>query len=190
MDPEAAGNLFMDLLLVSCSGIRDPWFLLPVDRQPSAHAYRERVYTYELYHQLRVRTEGTAVAGSPAYILSGEIDKAGLNAVIENGTHKPDLVWHVPSERLNAAVVEVKAAERWDRSGISKDLRTLAAFLSAGDRAYQRGALLMYGPGEEQFIADRVRALVQPVDEAALRRAHLLWHPSAGECARDLGPIG
>ena len=86
------------------------------------------------------------VAGAPAYVLSGEIDKAGLNAVIAGGTNKPDLVWHVPGTGLNAVVAEVKTTYRWDSNGVMKDLQTLAAFLAAGDRACKRGVLLMFGP--------------------------------------------
>lgn len=190
LHPRAAAESFLDLLLETCSAVQKPWFLLPVAREDRASVHRERVYCYELYHQLRVRTEGHTAVGSPAYVLSGEIDKAGLHTVIANGTHKPDLVWHVPGEGLNAVVAEVKTTSNWVRGGVRKDLQTLAAFLTAGDRAYERGVLLMFGPGEEDVIAQSVRELVLASEQSALRRAHLVWHPVAGAPACDLGPIG
>lgn len=190
LHPEAAAEWFIDLLLATCGAVSDRWFLMPIDREDHDGVYRERVYCYELYHQLRVRTEDSVVAGAPAYVLSGEIDKAGLNAVIAGGTHKPDLVWHVPGTRLNAVVAEVKTTYRWDSDGIVKDLQTLAAFLTAGDRAYKRGVLLMFGPvADEDLIARRVRELALASDHSALRRANLVWHPSPGDRAHDLGPI-
>ncbi|MGY0390332.1 hypothetical protein ACWZJV_25460 [Nocardioides sp. WG-D5] len=190
LHPRAAAESFLDLLLETCSAVQSHWFLLPVAQEDRAPVYRERVYCYELYHQLRVRTEGHAVAGSPAYVLSGEIDKAGLHTVIANGTHKPDLVWHVPGEHLNAVVAEVKTTSKWDRGGVRKDLQTLAAFLTAEDRAYARGVLLMFGPGDDDIICQRVRELVPASEQPALRQAHLVWHPEPGTPARDLGPIG
>lgn len=190
LPPNAAADQFLKLLLETCRAVQAPWFLVPADRKGRAPAYRERLYCYELYHQLRVRTEGHVVAGSPAYGLSGEMDKAGLHAVIVNGKHKPDLIWHVPGKHLNAVVAEVKTTSRWNHAGVKKDLQTLAAFLTAGDRAYARGVLLMFGPGEEDIIAHRVRKLVQASEQSALRRARLVWHPEPGAPARDLGPIG
>lgn len=113
-----------------------------------------------------------------------------MNAVVENGRHKADLVWHVPGRRLNAAVVEVKTTRTWSHSGVAKDLHTLAAFLTAGDRAYERAALLMFGPEVAEGILSRVRNSVEPGDEVALRKAQLVWHPCPGRPGEDLGPIG
>lgn len=186
---DAAAEQFLKLLLETCSAVEAPWFVVPVDRNGRAHAYRERVYCYELYHQLRVRTEGHALAGSSEYVLSGEMDKAGLHTVVVNGKHKPDLVWHVPGTNNNAVVAEVKTTSRWNHAGVKKDLQTLAAFLTAGDRSYALGVLLMFGPDEEGILADRIRKLVPPGEQSALTRARLVWHPKAGATARDLGPI-
>jgi hypothetical protein len=92
-----AARGFRDLLCEAAAAVGAQWFLLPIfsgDSKAPTRRYRERVYCYELYHQIRLLSETPlgADAGAPRYLLSGEIDKAGLNAVIDNGRHKPDLV--------------------------------------------------------------------------------------------------
>lgn len=196
VSPDVASRHFMALLDVACGRIGQRWFLLPFDRAGAAAgstAYRERVYCYELYHQLRRLSDtaqGTA-AGAPAYVLSGEIDKAGLNAMSVGGREKPDLVWHVPGTPRNAVVIEVKALSRWSPSGVAKDLRTLSTFLSVPDRAYRCGALLVFGPEGGDDLQKRVRraAHAASVESAPLQRARLLWHRAAGAALEDLGAI-
>jgi hypothetical protein len=130
--------------------------------------YRERVYCYELYHQLRLLTcDGQYAGEHGTYLVSGEIDKAGLGSVIEGGRHKPDLVWHVPGSDENATVVEVKAAPA-TVSGLRKDVATLSAFTNAPDRPYQQGVLLVFGEPDEQRLRLKVaRAARQTRDEVA-----------------------
>ena len=104
--------------------------------------YRERVYCYELYHQLRSRwpieTE---------YTLSGEVDKSGHPLIRDNGldNKKPDFLVHKPGTMENYLVVEVKPINA-DRNNIFKDLKTLTAFRRKG--GYQRAILLFYGLDE------------------------------------------
>lgn len=67
--------------------------------------YRERVYCYELYHQLRC-----VLGDSSLYELNGEVDKAG-HPIIQKalGAKKPDLIVHVQGKMAkNLAVIEVK----------------------------------------------------------------------------------
>jgi hypothetical protein len=197
VSPDKAAQEFMELLEVACSSVDRLWFNLPVADIGGAAgvtAYRERVYCYELYHQLRLLTgpPGGPVDGSPHYTLSGEIDKAGLNAMTLGGKHKPDLVWHVPGDSgHNAVVVEVKTAYRWSRRGVAKDLETLSTFLSAPNRSYRRGVLLVFGRTDQEWLRNRVgrAADAANTDRGALQRAHIWWHPHAGERPKDLGPI-
>ncbi|MFD1250639.1 hypothetical protein ACFQ3F_22805 [Nocardioides ginsengisoli] len=152
-------------------------------------AYRERVYCYELYHQVRALTQHSRLAGAPEFVLSGEIDKAGLNAVVEGGKHKPDLVWHVPGQNRNAVVVEVKLASSLTARGIRKDLATLNSFLT-GDRSYSRGIYLLYGPCDPERVQDRVVGLAAELGSSQLDRAILMWHPTPGVAPRVLGRLG
>jgi hypothetical protein len=76
-------------------------FLLPV-ADSTKPALRERVYCYELYHQLRCIC--------PALSISAEPDKRG-NSAFPAGIKRPnpDLIFHVPgSNDDNLAVVEVE----------------------------------------------------------------------------------
>lgn len=64
-------SIILDALVQATAKIAPPYFQLPVARL-EAPLYRERVYCYELYHQLRLEV--------PAYLpysLSGEVDKLG-----------------------------------------------------------------------------------------------------------------
>jgi hypothetical protein len=205
---EAAGA-FLGMLAAACEGVGDRWFVLPVassDGDPS-RAYRERVYCYELYHQLRLleRDDRFLGTGTPEYALSGEIDKAGLNAVIKDGREKPDLVWHVPGLSCgNAVVVEVKSAGSVvssgisvDRVGLRKDVGTLGKFLSADHRSYAAGVLLLYGAPQEEAGALRRLVLRQAhqafaehaLDAAVGRRIHMFLHPAPRRSVIDLGTI-
>jgi hypothetical protein len=195
LSADIASSRFMELLNIACQRIDQRWFVLPVDSRLAARstAYRERVYCYELYHQLRRFSdapEGIA-AGAPDYLLSGEIDKAGLNVITVNGREKPDLVWHVPGTSRNAVVIEVKPASRWSPRGVAKDLKTLAAFLNVPKRGYRRGVLLIFGPADPADLQDRVRraADAASLDPALLTRASLLWHAAATKEPQNLGSI-
>ncbi|GAA2375223.1 hypothetical protein [Dactylosporangium salmoneum] len=196
VDREQAAAEFLNLLDKAARRVDDPWFLLPVaaeDTKAPVRRYRERVYCYELYHQIRVLAtgKGSVAADTQTYVLSGEIDKAGLNAVIDGGLHKPDLVWHVPGvSEHNAVVVEVKAADNLQAEPLRKDLRTLRAFLDA-ERGYAHAAFLVYGWATEEALRQR---LLRAADQLGLpddvrRRTHLLWHPRARGHIRDLGSL-
>jgi hypothetical protein len=77
------------------------YFQLTVARNDEL-IYRERVYCYELYHQLRL-----LLGDDFPYKLDGELDKRG-HAIISDGK-KPDFVIHVPGEMgQNLVVIEVK----------------------------------------------------------------------------------
>lgn len=92
--------------------IAQEYFLLPVaDREGGEPLvqYRERVYAYELYHQLRRRWPPWR------YSLGGEVDKR-RHPIIRDGclkNVKPDLIVHVPRDmNHNLAVIEIKGASR------------------------------------------------------------------------------
>ncbi len=198
MDPSTPEPVaaFLRLLDEAARRVPERWFLLPVavhNTTGPVTRYRERVYCYELYHQIRVLSEGPwgAAAGAPAYVLSGEIDKAGLNAVIDGGQHKPDLVWHKPGDwRHNAVVVEVKAAAPLRPAPLRKDIDTLSVFLQA-ERGYECGALLIYGETERDALRGRVLRAADRVglSDAVRRRTQLLWHSKAGDRIKNLGTL-
>src|SRR5689334_16425882 len=95
--------LFERKLAEACGRIGPEYFQLPVADADSV--YRERVYCYELYHQLRSEW------GDLPFSLSGEVDKA-RHPYFRGGPYsrsKPDLLVHQPGNMEgNLACVEVK----------------------------------------------------------------------------------
>jgi len=133
--------------------------------------YRERVYCYELYHQLRC-----ILGNSFQYKLDGEIDKRA-HPIIEPelGAKKPDFIVHMPGEMdRNLVIMEVKSVNVKDKiNKLRKDLKTLKGFL---DKAgYYRAIMLIYGNGKQglpQEIRDEIKNF---------SKNHILlaWHPCA-----------
>lgn len=70
---------FVQKLSVAASEIDNLYFQLPVAEADAV--YRERVYCYELYHQLR------SVWEDLPYALSGEVDKVG-HPLFRNGPYE------------------------------------------------------------------------------------------------------
>ena len=140
---------FDEILMDSAAGIGDQYFQLPVAGSDDL-IYRERVYCYELYHQMRARWPEECL-----YSLGGEVDKAGHPLVRGNGLDglKPDFLVHVPGDMgENYAVVEVKPANG-SPDGVAKDIETLKAFVQHAE--YERGIFLVYGARIDD-LPDRV----------------------------------
>lgn len=162
---------FLGILSVSCERIEADYFQLP---QAGGDAiYRERVYCYELYHQMR-----TAWGMFP-YSLGGEVDKSG-HPLFRGGPYaqaKPDFLVHVPGDMgQNLAVVEVKAATT-SAAALLADIDKLSWF--CGDPAsYHCGILLVFGPDEKfQRYSEEVVARVEAVHSAHILLAQ---HTGAG----------
>lgn len=164
-------ELFIQLLTAATARIPGLYFQLPIAGKDDP-IYRERVYCYELYHQMRALLEtDNALA---RYALSGEIDKQN-HPIIRPCS--PDLVFHVPGDMgSNIAVVEVKPANG-AVDGIKKDLGNLSYFVDERVR-YQLGIQLVYG-GDEADL-DKFRTEFHRIDATRLR---LYWHRRAGESA-------
>ncbi len=138
-------------IAIATSLIAPEYFQLPVAR--AGHVYRERVYCYELYHQLR------NVWGGCPYSFGGEVDKSG-HPYFQDGPYaeaKPDLLVHRPGTMDgNLTVVEVKPASVSDDDG-RKDLRKLTWFCKKA--GYYRGVFLVYGEsGEPGAVAAKIHA--------------------------------
>lgn len=126
------------ILQQATAGIARDYFYLSLDGGDPV--YRERVYCYELYHQMRMRWPAQS-----SFYLNGEVDKARHPKMIElrDCFPKPDLLVHRPGYmKGNYAVIEVKC-ERAGKHGIAKDLETLSFFVN--EFSYQRAIYLIYG---------------------------------------------
>ena len=155
-----------EILRQATAAIDGDYFLLPI--HGASCAYRERVYCYELYHQMRLRWPD----GSP-YRLNGEVDKSAhpYFQQMDTGKPKPDLLVHQPgSGEYNHAVIEVKSVAGQD---IQKDLETLSLFQNIG---YERAIFLIYGADDR---VAKVRSLAERAPHLAPIELWLHLAPNA-----------
>jgi hypothetical protein len=161
---------FIALMVEATARIPAHYFQLPTVDKVEA-IYRERVYCYELYHQLRGLLDGEERFAH--YALSGEVDKQG-HAIIRQSA--PDFVFHNPGSMENLVVMEVKPVNASPR-GIQKDIDTLTYFVSP-PVSYQCGVHLVYGDDEDLFA--RFQSKFCALDPGHFR---LYWHRRHGEPA-------
>ncbi len=141
---------FMYFSLIRCAMARveAKYILLEVAGGNPKH--RERVYCYELYHQMRCLQEQCALQNK--FTINGEIDKRGPQEVVED--FNPDFVMHTPkSMKNNGCVVEVKVRSNSnsrviDENGVLKDLKTITCMMNCYE--YQYGALIFVDVTEEE----------------------------------------
>jgi len=169
---QADFDRFMTGLEIAGSRIDAHYFQIRVSGAEDS-IYRERVYCYELYHQLRV-----ALGDIFEYKLDGELDKKNHAILVRLGARKPDLVVHVPGNMDgNLVVIEVKKVET-RKQLLENDLCKLMKFLDDGN--YFRGIMLVYGDGYQK-LPDWIRDKVLQLQESRLA---LVWHAGPGESPR------
>lgn len=125
---------FTKIFQAATAAIEQKYFLLPIHGLDPT--YRERVYCYELYHQMRLLWPNSR------YTLNGEVDKRSHPYFADGSAPKPDFIVHVPGDGDNYAVLEVKPSHA-AADGILKDIETLTRFCR--DIRYQRAIYLVYG---------------------------------------------
>jgi hypothetical protein len=163
--------------------IEAQFFQLPVADADSV--YRERVYCYELYHQLRCGWQDFQ------FSLGGEIDKRG-NPHFQDGPYaesKPDLLVHQPGNMdRNLACVEVKPCDRRFEK-FREDLKKLTWFCHHA--RYHRGIFLVYGieVGEKPecvLLKAKLRRAAQDDTEIDLTRVSIIRHAAVGRRAEKV----
>jgi len=124
-DSKSELQVFLNGLDVACERISKEYIDFPVYSQ-NGTIYRERVYCYELYHQLR-----NALDQSFKYVISGEVDKRMHPVLSEEGEDKiiPDFLVHVPATMDNLVLMEVKSPNA-KIEGICKDVKTIRTFIN------------------------------------------------------------
>jgi len=172
-DAEIYGH-FRECLRAATQNIQSAYMFLPIAGSVLP-VYRERVYCYELYHQLRLTW-----CDYGGYSLGGEVDKTHhpLMRGLDIDNTKPDLLVHRPGDMGgNLIVIEVKPITTKKR-GIRKDLRTLTAFLHRGN--YHHATYLVYGDNSQAFngFVQKARILQEEDTERRinLNAITLYWH--------------
>ncbi len=126
-------ELYLELVKKALQNVEQSYFKLPTIYQPGG-IVRERVFCYELYHQMRLLGFDDSVR------LHAEIDKR-RNPHFKDNPANPDFVFHVPGQmERNTLVMEVKG--KLGIRGIYKDFQTLLDFTEK--RAYRKGIFILY----------------------------------------------
>lgn len=146
-----------------------------LDIAGSEAVFRERVYCYELYHQMRLRWPPKDKC---RFLLSGEVDKSGHMVMQQLGADgtKPDLLVHRPGfMEDNFAIIEVKHSTALE--GMRKDLKTLDLFMRRAN--YKRAIYLIYGGLATEKAAAKFAAEAK---ELGIKTAIEVWlQPECGK---------
>ncbi|MCC3359422.1 hypothetical protein [Bacillus sp. REN16] len=106
---------------------------------------RERVFCYELYHQMRMIQDKYELTNIS---LSAEIDKRGHNGFKRRDQKNPDFVFHqYGTFKRNEIVIEVKGSLG---RGIFKDFETLSVYCNRYQ--YKHAYFILYNSNVNQLI--------------------------------------
>ena len=139
--------------------------------------YRERVYCYELYHQLRL-----LLGDDFPYKLDGELDKKSHRIIL--GEEKPDFIIHVPGEmEQNLVVMEVKTlvAVKGDINKLRNDFGKLERFIS--EAKYYRAIMLIYG----NVNGNLPQNIKQEIESIQDKKIITLWHYKLNKKPKIIG---
>jgi len=161
-------------LIEATKNVEEIYFQLPVAGLEEPQ-FRERVYCYELYHQMRLRWPNVP------YRITGEIDKNGHPWIYRGPLDfsKPDFTIHFPGRMGdNLLVIEVKAINPADEQ-IVTELRKLTGYRRTAD--YFAAYYLIYGCSDAQAneFANRCSGLAAHDGEIDLLRIKLFNHTRA-----------
>lgn len=149
----------------------------------------ERVYCYELYHQLRCRWPIFLHETGINYSLNGEVDKGGnptVSGIIDKA--KPDLLIHVPGNHTNnLVVIEVKRIDA-DPNEIETDLVKLTNFRRSVEKfqAYAAAYLLIFGNERDRINLFRKKAFSFEKGKVDLSLIKLFHHPAPSVPVKQL----
>jgi len=167
---------FVAMLVAATGKVEEAYFQVQTaSKDGSKTVYRERVYCYELYHQLR-----KLLQGEPGpYTLMGELDKKGHEII--GGDPVPDFVFHKPSKMgYNLVVMEVKHIANNETSEILKDCEKLRRFVEEGQ--YKGAIYLVFGNDGGQI--NRFRQIAtEKLSGLSNASFVLLWHGRVHHCA-------
>jgi len=162
-------HCFMESFLNSVESIDVHYFKTNVYGSEQSIS-RERIYCYELYHQMRKQ-----LGDDFPFRLDGELDKQNhpeIHDII--GPKKPDFVVHVLGDMSkNLVIVEVKRLVA-EIGEIKEDIVTLQEFLD--NAAYFRAILLIFGDGYSRKFG-RIK---QEWTDTSDNRIILVWHNQVG----------
>jgi len=162
VDKKKDFNYFLEQLKNATAKIDSQFFKLSRAGYCEEQIFRERVYCYELYHQLRYTIDDNF-----PYQLNGEVDKRGHSFI--KGEFKPDFIVHIPGDmKNNLAVIEVKPTNA-EKVKIKEDIDKFKVFLEAD---YYKAIMLIYGDDKSKVDYAQFEIAQSPQSVDIL----LLWH--------------
>ena len=134
---------YIQIIKDALSDVKGDYFLLLTTYNHSG-IVRERMFCYELYHQIRIRMEN-----NDNLLFCGEIDKRGHPDFERRDRKNPDFVFHIPeTHEGNTIVIEVKGTLD-SIQGIVKDFNTLNRFTSK--YRYPLGLFILYNHNSHEL---------------------------------------
>jgi hypothetical protein len=165
-EDSSANREDIDLVKRSLEGIGKEYFKLITTYEPSG-IVRERVFCYELYHQIRLNM-GTDYALS----LNGEIDKRGHVDFHPADQKNPDFVFHLPgTHEGNTLIVEVKGTLT-RRKEIIQDFSTILLFVTKYQ--YQAGIFILYNHSLHELVEDLGQGLRELTSDPSASSVYIL----------------
>lgn len=132
---------YLDLIKEGLDNVDDSYFRLQTTYDENG-IVRERVFCYELYHQIRCLQQSNVC--TTQLTLNGEIDKRGHVDFDRSDRKNPDFNFHVPGTMgHNTFVIEVKGTiHESNVEGCKKDFNTLVRFIDKYQ--YKYGIFIAY----------------------------------------------
>ena len=127
--------------------------------------FRERVFCYEFYHQMRILQEKHNYE-LPSINIDAEIDKRGHDVIEED--FNPDFVFHKRGKMKNYAVIEVKLR----LEDFKKDFQTLCCMINKYD--YKCGVFILLNNSYDKFVEKAMEKLKSICFQAAKDKIYVL----------------
>lgn len=187
-EPNAADfKTVLTVFNLAAKEIEGKYFLV-VQKTRRTKEYFERVYCYELYHQVRLLIDA-GESWPDRYALWGEHPKT--NDQTSDGPITPDfLIYNRYEPGYNLAVIEVKhvnaATDRGKSGSVLDTTDNLASMLSGGRLNYFKGILWVYG-NKDGFDDADTKTTIQSINEAfGAPRLIYIRHTLAGSCPTEI----
>lgn len=153
MDYKNIKDDYVSLVVDALQNVQNEYFEIKQTEKKSTKK-RERVFCYELYHQMRKLQERNKHLD---LTINGEINKAGHLVIKEN--FDPDFVIHKQGVmENNHAVIEVKTSKR--KKGILKDFETIKCMVDCYD--YKIGIFLITCADRAWFVQEILPEIKDP----------------------------
>ena len=162
----------VDIIADAAKKVPEKYLKLETTYEPSG-IVRERVFCYELYHQIRL-----ILGDSETLTLNGEIDKSGHKDFDKGDQKNPDFVFHIPGEHKgNTIVMEVKG--KVVKDDIDKDFKTITTFISK--YSYKSGIFLLYNHTLKEMMSKMEKHLSELIDSDLAKKIFIITLPKAHE---------